>query len=103
MDAAVYGLVGSIITAVLALIGIVYQSRKNHDALLAAMDKHSELADARLEAKLDKAQAVTDTKLDNLAAEVRKHNNFAEKIPVLEEQMKVANHRISDLEKKQAV
>lgn len=45
-------------------------------------------------------QAVTDTKLDELTREVRKHNNFAERMPVLEEQIKVANHRIADLEAK---
>lgn len=45
-------------------------------------------------------QAVTDTKLEALTEEVRKHNNFAERMPVLEEQMKVANHRIKDLEAK---
>ena len=45
-------------------------------------------------------QAVTDTKLDELTREVRKHNNFAERLPVLEEQIKVANHRIADLEAK---
>ena len=45
-------------------------------------------------------QAVTDTKLEALTLEVRKHNGFAEKIPVIEEQIKVANHRISDLENK---
>lgn len=45
-------------------------------------------------------QAVTDTKLDELTREVRKHNNFAERMPVLEEQIKVANHRIADLEEK---
>ena len=44
-------------------------------------------------------QAVTDTKLDELTREVRRHNNFAERLPVLEEQIKVANHRIDDLEK----
>ena len=43
-------------------------------------------------------QAITDTKLEALTTEVRKHNNFAERLPVLEEQIKVANHRISDLE-----
>ena len=43
-------------------------------------------------------QAVTETKLDELTREVRTHNNFAQRIPVLEEQMKVANHRIADLE-----
>lgn len=45
-------------------------------------------------------QAVTDTKLDELTREVRKHNNFAERLPVVEEQIKVANHRIADLEAK---
>ena len=44
-------------------------------------------------------QAVTDTKLEALTEEVRKHNNFAERVPVIEEQIKVANHRIEDLEK----
>lgn len=47
-----------------------------------------------------KAQAVTEAKLDELTREVREHNNFAKRVPVLEEQMKVANHRISDLENK---
>ena len=45
-----------------------------------------------------KAQAVTDTRLEELTREVREHNNFARRVPVLEEQMKVANHRIQDLE-----
>ena len=50
-------------------------------------------------AQLEKHQAVTDTKLEELTREVRRHNNFAERVPVLEEQIKVANHRIGDLEK----
>ena len=45
-----------------------------------------------------KNQAVTETKLEELTREVREHNNFARRVPVLEEQMKVANHRIQDLE-----
>ncbi len=45
------------------------------------------------------AQAVTDTKLEELTREVREHNNFAKRMPVVEEQIKVINHRISDLEK----
>lgn len=47
-----------------------------------------------------KAQAVTETRLDELTREVREHNNFARRVPVLEEQIKVANHRIEDLERK---
>ena len=45
------------------------------------------------------AQAVTDTKLDELTREVRRHNNFAQRMPVVEEQIKVINHRLTDLEK----
>lgn len=45
-------------------------------------------------------QAVTDEKIEQLREEVRQHNNFARRMPVVEEQIKVANHRIDDLEKK---
>lgn len=44
-------------------------------------------------------QAVTDTKIEELTREVREHNNFAQRMPVVEEQIKVINHRLSDLEK----
>lgn len=49
-----------------------------------------------------KSQAVTDTKLEELTREVREHNNFARRMPVVEEQIKSMNHRITDLEKKEA-
>nr|DAU49568.1 MAG TPA: hypothetical protein [Caudoviricetes sp.] len=45
-----------------------------------------------------KQQAITDTKLDELTREVREHNSFAQRVPVIEEQIKVINHRIEDLE-----
>jgi hypothetical protein len=48
-----------------------------------------------------KQQAITDTKLEELTREVREHNNFAKRMPVVEEQIKVINHRISDLERKE--
>ena len=53
---------------------------------------------ADIDAKLDKQIAVMDTKLEELTREVRQHNNFAQRMPVVEEQIKVANHRIADLE-----
>lgn len=45
-----------------------------------------------------KQQAITDTKLDELTREVREHNSFAQRVPVIEEQIKVINHRLQDLE-----
>lgn len=46
-----------------------------------------------------RSQAVTDTKLEELTREVREHNGFAKRMPVVEEQIKVINHRIADLER----
>lgn len=45
-----------------------------------------------------KSQAVVETKVEELTREVREHNNFARRMPVVEEQIKVINHRIEDLE-----
>ncbi len=50
------------------------------------------------EAAIRTAQAVTDAKLEELTREVREHNRFAQRMPVVEEQIKVINHRLSDLE-----
>ncbi len=49
--------------------------------------------------QLETSQAVTDTKLQALTDEVRSHNNFAKRMPVVEEQIKVINHRLEDLER----
>ena len=89
----------AVLVGILAVIGEIVVGIFQYMSMVDKLDKQSQLADARLEAKLDKHQAVTDTKLEQLTAEVRKHNNFAEKIPVLEEKIRVANNRIADLEK----
>lgn len=54
----------------------------------------------KMQSEMKTQQAVTDTKLEELTREVREHNNFAKRMPVVEEQVKVMNHRISDLENK---
>ena len=74
----------SLITGGLSLIGVMIANGKSA---------------REIDYKLDKAQAVTETKLEELTREVREHNNFARRVPVLEEQIKEANHRIDDLEK----
>ena len=74
----------AIITGGLSLIGSIVSNNRTAQSM---------------DAKLDKQQAVTETKLEELTREVRMHNNFVQRVPVLEEQIKVANHRIEDLEK----
>ena len=87
--------ISAVITGGISLAGIIVTVVLSNHKMMEQLDKQSQLADARLE----KAQAITDTKLDELTREVREHNEFAKRMPVLEEQIKVANHRIEDLEK----
>jgi len=96
MSEAWIGLLASVLVGVLSLVGVVYSNRSSTKVMMEQLKAHSEASDA----KLEKAQAVTDTKLENLTAEVRKHNSFAERVPVLEEKIKVANKRLDDLEHK---
>lgn len=76
----------ALITGGLSLIGVIIANSRT------ARD---------MDAKLDKQQAITQTQLEELTREVRMHNNFAQRIPVIEEQIKAANHRIANLEKNQ--
>ena len=76
-------IVVALITGGLSLLGVVIT------CLVTA--KKSETA-------MKVSQAVTDTKIEELTREVRAHNGFAQRMPVVEEQIRVINHRISDLE-----
>ena len=73
----------ALITGSLSLVGVVITciatARKNEKAVAVA-------------------QAVTDTKIEALTREVRAHNNFAQRMPVVEEQIKAIKHRVNDLE-----
>lgn len=73
----------AIVTGGLSLLGIIYASNKSA---------------SKVDAKLNSQQAVIETKIEELTREVREHNNFARRMPVVEEQIKVINHRIQDLE-----
>ena len=74
----------SLITGLLSLAGVMLSNL---------------LSDRRRETALRTAQAVTDEQLRQLTRDVREHNNFARRMPVVEEQIKVINHRLEDLEK----
>lgn len=73
----------ALITGGLSLIGIFLSARSTQNKLIAAQDKQ---------------QAVFNEQIKELTREVREHNNFARRMPVVEEQIKVINHRIADLE-----
>lgn len=93
-------IIASLGSAVIAFFGVVIANHGQSKKLSREFQKQSELEDVRLRAELDKHEAVTNTKLDELTREVREHNGFARRVPVIEEQIKVVNHRIEDLEKK---
>lgn len=74
----------ALITGGLALVGVVVSGL---------------LSSRKTETIMRVNQAITDTKLDALTREVREHNGFAKRMPVVEEQIRVINHRIADLER----
>lgn len=80
-------IIGSLITGLLTFAGVIVTNLSS---------KNKIINDIKLE--VGKNQAVTDEKISELTREVREHNGFARRMPVVEEQIKVANHRISDLE-----
>ena len=81
----VEGIIAAVITGGLALAGVIITNISGNRSM---------------QAKLERNQAVTDTKIEELTREVRLHNGFAQKIPVIEEKIKVINNRIKDLENK---
>lgn len=81
MDASI---IISIISGLVAIVTVVINTRASNREMTH---------------KLETVQAITDTKLDNLISEVREHNNYAKRMPVVEEQIKVINHRLDDLER----
>lgn len=72
-----------VIVAIITLLGVIVTNVSSN---------------RKIEHSLETSQAVTDCKIDELTREVREHNNFAQRVPVVEEQIKVINHRIKDLE-----
>ena len=74
----------ALISGGLSLIGVIVSCKKTTNQVTH---------------KLEMSQAVTDTKIEELTREVRLHNGFAQRMPVVEEQIKVINHRLADLEK----
>ena len=76
-------IIAAAVTGVLSLIGTVI-------TVMAANSKTNQT--------LKVSQAVTDTKIDELTREVREHNNFARRMPVVEEQIKTINSRLDNLE-----
>lgn len=81
------GIIAALITGVLALVGNIITNISGN---------------RKVENSIKTSQAVTDCKLEELTREVREHNGFARRMPVVEEQIKVINHRIADLEHEKA-
>ena len=100
MDAIIVALITGGCSVVGVIITTLTTSRRTEQRIGVIITNLA--GQRRTEQRMATAQAVTDTKIEELTREVRAHNNFAQRVPVLEEQIKVANHRITDLENKTA-
>ncbi len=83
MSEALISAGAAIAVGLLSLIGVIITNSRSNNKMQSSMKT---------------AQAVTDEQIKELTREVRLHNNFAQRIPVLEEQVRVVNHRVADLE-----
>lgn len=99
-------IIAALITGACAIIAQIFISAKSTRELFSKLSEQSQLADAELDKKLEKFQAVTNEKIDELSRRVEKHNNVVERVYKLEqdtavqaEKIKVANNRLNDLEK----
>ena len=89
--------------AVIAVIitgvfSVIVQLIISHNASKDLYAKLDEISDQKLDAKLEKYQAVTDTKIEELTREVRRHNEFATRVPLIEAENKRQNERLNVLE-----
>ncbi len=85
MEAIVSAVLSALITGSLSLLGVVVTTKTGQQ---------------KMQAELEKAQAVTQTELKELTREVREHNNFAKRMPVVEEHIKTINQRFNELERR---
>lgn len=97
---AILALVGVFVTAGGSILTQVILSKRSDEKMLAELKHQSALNDQRLDAKLEKHQAVTDTKIEELTRKVEKHNNLIERTYGLEGRMNEAEHDIRDLKSK---
>ena len=83
MSEALISAGAAVIVGVLSLVGVIITNSR---------------ANSKMQNDMKTAQAGTDERISELTREVRMHNGFARRIPVIEEQVKVVNHRVADLE-----
>ena len=92
-----------IIVAIIGFCGVIGAqliiTKNANTKLLNEIEKKSELQDQKIMAEIDKYRAVTDTKIEELTREVRVHNNFAQRMPVVEDQVKRNTEDIKELRK----
>ncbi len=87
MNNTVVPIIVALITGSFGFLGMLLTNKSNNSKMLN-----------EIKTELAKHEATNDTKIDELTREVREHNNFARRMPVVEEQIKVINHRLNDLE-----
>ncbi len=89
----------ALITGGCAVLAQVILTRQSNLRMLAEMEKRSEISDVRLEGKIEGMRALWEARLAGLTEAVSRHRGSAERVPVLEEKIKVLNNRIGDLER----
>lgn len=97
---AIIGLVGVIVTALASVAVQLIVARRSNREMVTTIRHQSEMQDQHIEATLSQYIAVTDNKIEELTREVREHNNYARRMPAIEEHLQMVDHRLDNLEKR---
>ena len=84
----------ALVTGACAVVSQLLVAHYNNQKLFAELQKQSEITDTKLEGKLETLSQVTDTKIAELTREVRQHNDFARRMPVIEEKVQQLEHKV---------
>lgn len=84
----------ALVTGACAVVSQLLVAHFNNQKLFAELQKQSEITDTKLEGKLETLSQVTETKITELTREVRQHNDFARRMPVIEEKVQQLEHKV---------
>lgn len=97
MDTVWVAVIVAVVTGIFALAGQVVLSRASSQKMLSEIEKRSEISDVKMEGQIEKMQSMWELQMSQLTTAVNRHNDFAARIPVIEEKIRVLENKVENL------
>ena len=89
----------AVVTGIFALAGQIVLTRSSNQKMLSEIEKRSEISDVKIEGQIEKMQSMWELQMNQLTSAVNRHNDFAARIPVLEEKIRNMDQRLTEIER----